>query len=44
MRRRRPAYLFILPWHFRDNFVKREAEFLRDGGHMIFPLPNLEVV
>lgn len=44
MRRRRPAYLFVLPWHFRDNIVKREADFLREGGHMIFPLPKLEVV
>jgi NDP-4-keto-2,6-dideoxyhexose 3-C-methyltransferase len=34
----------VLPWHFRKNLIEREAEFLRAGGRMIFPLPTIEVV
>ncbi|MAP94646.1 MAG: methyltransferase [Ponticaulis sp.] len=40
----RPDYFLVLPWHFRDNIVQREAEFLSAGGKLIFPLPNVEVV
>ncbi len=43
-RARRPDYFLVLPWHFRDEFVEREAEFLRAGGHLVFPLPRLDVV
>jgi NDP-4-keto-2,6-dideoxyhexose 3-C-methyltransferase len=39
-----PDYLFVLPWHFRDNLVQREQAFLQRGGKMIFPLPQLEIV
>jgi len=37
-------YFLVLPWHFRDEFVAREAEFLAGGGQLIFPLPEFEVV
>jgi hypothetical protein len=40
----RPDYYLVLPWHFRDEFLRREAETLRQGTSMIFPLPNVEVV
>jgi len=40
----RPDYLLVLPWHFRENLVAREQEFLRLGGKMIFPLPAIDVV
>ncbi len=39
-----PDYLFVLPWHFRDEFLKREKGFLEKGGKFIFPLPKFEVV
>jgi hypothetical protein len=39
-----PDCLLVLPWHFRDNLLQREAAFLRRGGKMIFPLPGIEVV
>lgn len=39
-----PDYFLVLPWHFRENLVAREQEFLRSGGRMIFPLPAIEVV
>jgi hypothetical protein len=39
-----PDYLLVLPWHFRENLLEREAAFLRRGGKMIFPLPDIEIV
>jgi len=38
-----PDYFLVLPWHFRDNIIQREAEFLAGGGHLIFPLPEIEI-
>lgn len=40
----KPDYYFVLAWHFRDDFVRREAEFVRNGGGLVFPLPKLEIV
>lgn len=39
-----PDYLLVMPWHFRENFLQRERDYLRRGGKMIFPLPSIEVV
>ena len=39
-----PDYLLVMPWHFRKNLIEREADYLRGGGRMIFPLPELEIV
>jgi hypothetical protein len=39
-----PDYLLVLPWHFRENILRREAGFLARGGKMIFPLPQIEIV
>jgi hypothetical protein len=39
----RPDYLLVLPWHFRENLIAREAKFLERGGKMIFPLPKIEI-
>lgn len=44
MRRARPDYLLVLPWHFRDEFISREADYLKRGGQFIFPLPEMEIV
>jgi NDP-4-keto-2,6-dideoxyhexose 3-C-methyltransferase len=40
----KPDYLLVLPWHFRDNIVQREDAYLRSGGRLIFPLPEIAVV
>ena len=40
----RPDYFLVMPWHFRNEFVEREAAFRRSGGRLVFPLPTLEVV
>ena len=39
-----PDYLLVLPWHLRNNLVRREDSFLKRGGKLIFPLPDIEVV
>jgi NDP-4-keto-2,6-dideoxyhexose 3-C-methyltransferase len=39
-----PDYYFVLPWHFREAFLKREKEFIARGGRLVFPLPNLDIV
>jgi NDP-4-keto-2,6-dideoxyhexose 3-C-methyltransferase len=41
---RRPAYLLVLPWHFRAFIEKKEADYVRSGGRLAFPLPTLETV
>jgi hypothetical protein len=43
MRENRPDYLLVLPWHFRDEIIERENEFLNNGGKIVFPLPILEI-
>lgn len=40
----KPDYMLVLPWHFRDFILEKEAEFLNRGGKLIFPLPEIEIV
>jgi hypothetical protein len=40
----KPDYFFVLPWHFKDNILQREKEYLAQGGKFIFPLPEIEIV
>jgi hypothetical protein len=44
MRESQPEYLVVFPWHFRDNIIEREEAYLRNGGRLIFPLPEIEIV
>ena len=39
-----PDYMLVLPWHFRENIVRRESNFLARGGRLIFPFPEIEIV
>jgi len=43
-RARNPDYYLALPWHFLDEFLEREKEFLDRGGQFIVPLPEVRVV
>lgn len=43
-RAKRPEYMLIFPWHFRDFIVEKEQPYLRSGGSLIFPLPEVQVV
>jgi hypothetical protein len=40
----KPDYYLVLPWHFKNEFVEREKETLRDGTAFIFPLPTVQIV
>ncbi len=40
----KPDYYLVLPWHFKEEFLQREAEAKRRGIKFIFPLPNIEIV
>jgi hypothetical protein len=40
----KPDYYLALPWHFLDEFLEREQEFLGRGGKFIVPLPEVRVV
>jgi hypothetical protein len=40
----RPDYMLVLPWHFRETVLEREAAYLESGGRLIFPLPEIEVI
>jgi NDP-4-keto-2,6-dideoxyhexose 3-C-methyltransferase len=36
--------MLVLPWFFKEEFLKRESIYLQNGGRFIFPLPKLEVI
>lgn len=43
-RSRRPNAFMVLPWHFKSEIVKRESGYLRNGGSLLFPLPELHSI
>jgi len=44
MRLNPPDYLLCLPYHFKEEILKREMDFLNGGGQFIFPFPRFEIV
>jgi SAM-dependent methyltransferase len=44
MRENPPPYLLVGPWWFKDMFAERESDYLRAGGALIIPLPQVEVI
>jgi hypothetical protein len=44
MRKIKPDYLLILPWHFINEFKEREIEYLKSGGKFIVPCPKFEII
>lgn len=43
IKKENPDYLLVFPWHFKNNIIEREKEFLENGGKLIFPLPYLKI-
>ena len=41
---RETCQIGLQSWHFKEEFIKREKSFLKNGGKFIFPLPKLKVV
>lgn len=44
VKKKRPDYLLVLPWHFRKAIIAKEQEYLESGGTLVFPLPKLELI
>ena len=40
---KKPDYLIILAWNFAESIIEKHHSYLKNGGHFIIPLPNLEV-
>jgi hypothetical protein len=39
-----PDYALVLPWHFKNTIMEKEKVYLKNGGRLIFPLPEIQVV
>lgn len=40
-----PDFFVVLPWHFRENILEKEKEYIkRTGCKFVFPLPKVEIV
>jgi hypothetical protein len=39
-----PDYFLVLPWHFKDNILQREQDYIARGGKFIFPFPEIEII
>ncbi len=44
MRKIKPDYLLILPWHFINEFIEREKDYLINGGKFIVPCPKFNII
>lgn len=44
MRKAKPDYLLVLPWHFINEFIEREKDFLMGGGKFIVPCPKFDIL
>jgi len=44
LKKMKPDYLLVLPWHFKDNVIKKEKSYLNSGGKLLFPLPDIEII
>ena len=43
-RKIKPNYYLVLPWHFKDEILKREIKIRKKGTKFIFPLPVLKIL
>lgn len=41
---RHPDYYLVLPWHFRTTITQNMHAYLEEGGHLLFPLPDILTV
>ena len=39
-----PDYVILTAWNYEEEITRNEREFLRSGGRMIVPLPEVRLV
>ena len=39
-----PDYMLVLPWHFKNFIIQKEKNYLLNGGKIILPLPDIEII
>ena len=39
-----PDYMLVLPWHFKNFIIQKEKKYLKEGGKLIFSLPDIEII
>lgn len=44
LKKLKPDYLLVLPWHFKDFILNKEKIYLNKGVKFIFPLPDIEII
>ena len=42
-RKLKPDYYLVLPWHFKNEILKREKKIINSGTKFIFPLPKIKI-
>ena len=40
----KPDFFFVTPWGFIKEFIKREKNWLNNGGKFILPFPNMKII
>lgn len=40
----KPDYFLVLPWHFLEEFMAREKDYLFSGGRFITPMPRFALI
>ena len=40
----KPDYYLVMPWHFKKEIVERERKYSQEGGKLLFPLPNFQII
>jgi len=43
-REMRPSCMLVLPWYFKQEIIKRERDYLEQGGELLFPMPYPHIV
>lgn len=44
MRKAKPDYLLVLPWHFINEFLEREKDLINNGTKFIVPCSKFEII
>lgn len=40
----KPSIKLVLPWYFKEEIIKREEQYLNQGGKLLFPMPYAHIV